>query len=406
MLHRKSPGNLYVGAWARHIREGTDLSFDVEDNVFLLPGPVKIHPRILRAMMVPAVAHRSGDFKAVLRNLTKGLQYLFKTKNRVAILTASASGGMEAAISNLLRPMEKIVVAQNGKFGERFAEIARRYCPEGTTVVASPMGTPLDLVAIENELAKGNVKALAAVINESSSGVLNPVEKLAELAKKYDAYFVADGVTAFGGMDLDVDKLGIDLAVVGSQKCVGAPPGLSYVACSDEAFEELRSPSLYLDLKAHFNKWKDEETPFTPATHLFFATAEALDMLVEETLERRIARTAKMARGFRAAAAALNLNLLPDPSISSPTITAVRNPPAVNEAQLREALRKEHGIVVAGGQGELKGKIFRVGHMGLAQPREILTLVAALEDLLTRAQHPFTSGAGVAAASRAFSSSA
>jgi aspartate aminotransferase-like enzyme len=381
------------------------LPFDVEDNVFLLPGPVKIHPRVLRAMMVPAIAHRSGDFKAVLRNLTKGLQYLFQTKGRVTILTASASGGMEAAISNLMRPMEKIVVAQNGKFGERFAEIAKRYCPEGTTVVASPMGAPLDLVGIERALAAGNVKALAVVINESSSGVVNPVEKLADLAKKYNVYFIADGVTAIGGMPVDVDKLGIDIAIVGSQKCVGAPAGLAYVACSDEAYGELRSPSMYLDLKAHFDKWKEDETPFTPATHLFLATLEALDMLVEETLEKRIERTAKMAKAFRAACRALNLTLLPDESISSPTITAVRNPPAVTEAQLREALRKDHGIVVAGGQGELKGKIFRVGHMGIAQPREILTLVAALEDLLSRAQHPFTPGAGVAAASKVFSSS-
>jgi aspartate aminotransferase-like enzyme len=358
---------------------------------------VKIHPRILRAMMAPAIAHRSADFRGVLRNLTKGLQYLFQTKGRVAIMTASASAGMEAAISNLVGPDDKIVVVVNGKFGERFLDIARRYCPRGTIAVQSAMGMPVDLAALEAALAAGGVRAVAMVLNESSSGVANPGEKVAELCKKHDAFFIADGVTAVGGVDVPVDKWGIDVCIVGSQKCLGAPPGLTYLSASDEAFEAFRSPSLYLDLKLLFEKWADEETPFTPATHLFLATQAALELLGEETLEKRIERTERAARAFRSACDAMHLTLLPSHAVASNTISAVQNPPAVSEAQLREALRKEHGFVVAGGQGELKGKIFRVGHMGFAQTRELASLVATLEELLSKAGHPLTPGAGTGA---------
>lgn len=348
-------------------------------------------------MLAPAIGHRSAEFKAILREINTGLQYLFQTRQRVCVMTASASAGMEAALCNLVGPDDRVAVLVNGKFGERFADIAERYCPKGTTLVKSPMGAPWDLAALEEVLARGGVRAVAGVLNESSAGVQNPGEKLAELCRKYDAFFIADGVTAVGGMDVPVDKWGIDVCIVGSQKCLGAPPGLTYLCVSDAAHAELRSTSLYLDLKLYLDRWAEEETPFTPATHLFLATAAALDMLAEETWEKRVQRTGRMAGAFRAGCAALGLSLLPEAAIASNTVTAVRNPPGVSEAQLREPLRKEHGIVVAGGQGELKGKIFRVGHMGYAQPRELVALLGALEDLLGRVPVPVSPGASLSA---------
>lgn len=373
----------------------------MDDNIFLLPGPVKIHPRILRAMVAPAIGHRSAEFKAILRQINKGLQYMFQTKERVCVMTASASAGMEAAVSNLVGPQDRIAVVVNGKFGERFADIAQRHCPKGTTLVTSPLGSPVDLAVLEDVLAKGGIKAVAAVLNESSAGVQNPGEKLAELCRKYDAFFIADGVTAVGGMEVPVDRWGVDICIVGSQKCLGAPPGLAYLSVSDAAYAELRSVSLYLDLKLHLDRWAEEETPFTPATHLFLATSAALDLLAEETLEKRIQRTARLAGAFRAGCATLGLSLLPDPAFASNTVTAVRNPPGVGEAQLRDPLRKEHGIVVAGGQGDLKGKIFRVGHMGFVQPRELVALLGALEELLGRVPIPVPPGAALSAFWRA-----
>lgn len=373
------------------------MPFDAEDNLFLLPGPVKIHPRVLRAMMAPAVGHRSAEFKQVIRDLSKGLRYLFQTKGRVTAMTASATAGMEAAVSNLVGPADKIVVLVNGKFGERFADIARRYCPSGTILVPSPMGAPADLSALEAALAAGGVKAVAAVLNESSTGVLNPGERIAALCRQHDAFFIADGVTAIGGTEVPFDRWDIDVAVVGSQKCLGAPPGLTFLACSEEAYRAFRSPSLYLDLKRHFDGFEEQETPFTPATHLMLASAAALDLLVQETLEKRIERTAAIARATRAGITGLGLPLLCDPAIASPTVTAVQYPPGLGDPQVRDVLKRDFGIVTAGGQGEMKGKIFRVGHMGFTQRREMASFLAALEEALERAGAPVVPGAAMRA---------
>lgn len=370
--------------------------FDVEDNLFLLPGPVKIHPRILRAMSVPAVAHRGADFKKTLEDLDAGLKYFFSTRGRVCVMTASATAGMEAAISNLLRPRDRAIVATNGRFGDRFARLAKRYAPKSTTVIESALGSPLDLGALERALGKGRTRLVAAVLNESSTGVRNDGRAIAKLCREHDAFFVADGVTSVGGQETPVDRWGIDVCIVGSQKCLGAPPGLAYVSCSEAAYGELRSPSMYLDLKAHFDRWEDRETPFTPATHLFFATRAALSLLREETLEGRIRRTHRTAGALRAAVEAMGLDLFPGEEISSDTITAVRHPKGVGDKEVKDALRTEFGITIGGGQGELKGKIFRVGHMGFVQDREVAGFVVALENVLLNAGVKVPAGAGAA----------
>lgn len=373
------------------------MPFDAEDNLFLLPGPVKIHPRILRAQAVPALGHRTPEFREVLRRLTRGLRYLFQSKETVLALTGSATMGMEAVVSNLVGQGDRIAVVENGKFGERFTQLGQLYAGDGAVVVRSAYGAPADLGALEAALAKKDVKAVAFVINESSTGVENPTQRIADLCKQYGAFCLADGVTAVGGIDVPVDKWGLDACVVGSQKCLGAPPGVTLLSLSKRYLEAAKSPSLFMDLKLHAAKWAEEETPFTPATHLFLACAEALDMLAEETLEKRVERTAKLAHAFRLGLAALNLRLLPEPSSASNTISAVRYPEGVQEKDVREVLKREYGIVVAGGQGDLKGKIFRAAHMGYAQARELAALVAALDHVLARAGHSFTRGAPIPA---------
>lgn len=348
-------------------------------------------------MMAPAIGHRSAEFKQVIRDVAKGLRYLFQTKGRVTAMTASATAGMEAAVSNLIGPGDQIAVLVNGKFGERFAEIAKRYCPQGTRVVQSAMGSAPDLAQLEALLSKGGIKAVAAVLNESSTGVLNPGERIGALCRQHDAFFIADGVTAVGGTEVAIEKWGIDVCIVGSQKCLGAPPGLTFVACSEEAYGAFRSPSLYLDLKLHFDGWEKEETPFTPATHLLLATLAAMDLLAAETLEKRIERTAQIARATRAGVGALGMPLLCEPAIASPTVTAIQYPPGLGDAHVRDVLKKEFGIVTAGGQGELKGKIFRVGHMGFTQKRELASFVTALEEVLERAGATTVPGAALRA---------
>lgn len=373
------------------------LVFDPEDNIFLAPGPVKIHPRILRAGLRPAFAHRSPEFRDLLRRLTKGLQYLFQTKGSVLAMTGSATLGMEAIVSNIVAPGDRILVLENGKFGERFSDLAHRYAGPGAVILKHEMGQPLDLQRFEAELTKAPTKAVACVLNESSTGMANPGERIGELCRKHDAFFLADGVTAVGGTDVPVDKWNIDACVVGSQKCIGAPPGATLLSFSKEYLEAAQSPSLYMDLKSHAEKWAAEETPFTPATHLYLQCAEALEMLAEETLEARIRRTKTLAQGLRAALTALNIPLLVSAEFASDTITAARYPKGISEKEVRDVLKQEYGIVVAGGQGDLKGRVFRVAHMGYVRARELIALLGCLELALARTTHVYARGSGVAA---------
>lgn len=371
--------------------------FDAEDNTFLLPGPVKIHPRILRAMMRPAIGHRSPEFKEVIRRLTRGLRYLFQTKGDVLLLTGSASLGMEAVVSNVAGPGDRVLVLENGKFGERFSQIARAYLGDGATVVRTGMGEALDLERAEQALRQGEYKAVAAVLNESSAGVRNPGAVLAELCRRHDVLFLADAVTAAGGSHVPVDDWGVDACVVGSQKALGAPPGVTLLSLSKDYLAAARPRGLYMDLQKAAEQWEEEETPFTPATHLYLAVAEALDMLAEETLGKRIERARRLQRATRAALTALEIPLLVPDAIASETITAARYPPGVNEKDIRDVLKQEFGVVVAGGQGDLKGRIFRIGHMGYAQMREVFATMGCLELALARTTHVFTKGAGVSA---------
>ncbi len=349
----------------------------------------------------PAVGHRSAEFKDVLKHLTQGLRYLFQTKDRVLLLTGSATLGMEAAISNVIGPADKILVLENGKFGERFSEIARLYTTNAE-IVKTEMGQPLDLARADGLLSKGGFKAMAAVLNESSTGVHNPGAQLAELARKHDVLFLADGVTAVGGVDVPVDKWGIDACVVGSQKCIGAPPGATLLSLSDAYYDAIRPRSLYMNLKDAADKWADGESSFTPATHLYLAVEEALELLAEETLEKRIERSFRMTRSVRAGMAALNIPLLVPDEIASQTVTAARYPEGVTEKDVREVLKQDFGVVVAGGQGSFKGKIFRVGTMGFTRSRELLGFLGGLEIALARTSHVFPPGGGVSAFQKAW----
>lgn len=377
---------------------GVTLRFDDDDNIFLLPGPVKLHPRVLRAMMKPAVAHRAPEFRKVVRQMNDGLRVLLQTKNHaVATMTGSATAAMEASVAGLAKPGERFVVAHNGKFGERFLDLARRYAGADTVSVGAPWGKPFDADAVVAEVERGDVGVVAMVVNESSTGVRNPVEKVAAACRKHDTMLIADGVTAYGGMDVPTEKLGIDVAICGSQKAVGGPAGAAFVAVSPRAEHALTSPSLYLDLKAVLDKWREDTTPFTPATHTFLGVAEALEMLVEETLEARIARNKRHADAFRTAMSRLGLDLLPSPGSESDTITAVRYPAAVGDADVRTVLKDEWGIVVAGGQSDLKGKIFRVAHMGFVAARELAACVVALEACLARVAKTAPTGAAAGA---------
>lgn len=376
---------------------------DIEDTLLMIPGPVKVAPRVLRAMSRPMISHRSGEFGAIYTDCRGLLQEFFETKNEIVIMTGSGTVGMDAAIGGVIGREDRIVTVSNGKFGERFTEIGERY---GQAIpVQFEWGTPFDLDRIAEALEQG-AEALAMVHNETSVGLTNPAREVGRLARKHDALFIVDGISSIGGNEFLTDDWGIDIAITGSQKALAVPPGLSMVAVSPRAEERLRdkSASYYADLKAHIKSARKSpaQTPYTPAVPLFYALQEALHMAAEEGFAARRARTARQAEAVRSAAYALGIELFPrvdEHSHYSNTVTAMKMPEGISDEKLRGGM-KRHGVIVSGGQERLKGKIFRIGTMGVCSSADILRTIQTLELVLAKEGRLRERGAGVEAAFR------
>ncbi len=363
---------------------------------FLLPGPVKMHPRVLEAMAAPAMNHRGPEFKEILSEIRGLTQYLFGTRGEVAVLSGSGTAGLEAAVSGLLRKQDRVLNLVNGKFSERFHELCQVFTTP--TALSFEWGTAVDPGKVAAALDSGQFNAVTLCWNETSTGLTNPIAEIAKLVKEHDAFLIVDGITAVGGLENRMQSWGIDALVMGSQKCLAAPPGLSAVALSKVAYESLHADtSFYTNLKAHADALAKQDTPFTPAVPLFLAFREALRMLKEEGLENRIARTRRLAEAARAGFDALDLRLFPDRRFASNTVTAVRYPVGVDDNAFRKELREKHGTVVAGGQGPLKGQIFRIGHMGICAFEDLEAGFQAFEATLAGMGHQAVRGAAVAA---------
>jgi aspartate aminotransferase-like enzyme len=374
----------------------TGVPFDAQDNVFLLPGPVKMHHRVLRAMAVPAMAHRTPEFSAVNERLFNGLRTLFDTKH-VAVLAGSGTAGMDAAVSSLVHWGDRAIGLDNGKFGERMADLVERYAGDKGIRITSEWGQGYDLDAVEKELEEG-ASAVAFTLNETSTGVMNQGQQLAKLCRKHGALSIADTITATGSVPVPMDEWGLDVSIVGSQKCIGGPSGLSFVGVSSRAYERLDAPSYYLDLKKHVDRAeKDNQTPYTAAVPLHLACVEAFDMMAEEGMETRFTRTKRMANACRAAAEAAGLELAADASVRSDTVTSIRYPTGIKDSDFRLMLKEDFGVVVAGAQADWKGKVFRVGHMAQTTWTELAAGWAAIEATMNRLGHPLPNGAAVAA---------
>jgi len=363
---------------------------------FLLPGPVKMHPRVLHAMTAPAMNHRGPEFKEILSEIRGLTQYLFGTRGAVAVLSGSGTAGLEAAISGLLRKPDRVLNLVNGKFSERFHELCQVFTTP--TALSFDWGTAVDPEKVARALDSAEFKAVTLCWNETSTGLTNPIAEIAKVVKDHDALLIVDGITAVGGLENRMDAWGVDALVMGSQKCLAAPPGLSAVALSKNAYESLHSDtSFYTNLKAHTDALAKQDTPYTPAVPLFLAFREALRMLKEEGLESRITRTRRLAEAARAGVEALGLRLYPDRRFASNTVTAIRYPAGVDDSAFRKELREKHGTVVAGGQGPLKGQIFRIGHMGLCDFEDLEAGFHAFETTLAGMGHKAVRGAAVAA---------
>ncbi len=357
---------------------------DPETSTFLIAGPVRIHPRVLRAMSFPSVNHRGDYFHGIVHEIRELLPVLFGAKGHQVVLSGSGTAGLEAVYSSLLRKGQRTLVLTNGNFGERTDKIARRYADPVTTL-AAPWGQHIPVEEAKAELEKGDVRAVCAVLNETSVGLQNDLAALAPAVKRSGALFLVDGISAVAGIPCKIEEWGFDAVIAGSQKGLAAPAGLAIVHLSDRARSELQGGTFYLDLAAHLANLDKDDTPWTPAIPLFLALREALLLLKEETLEGRLARTHQLAEATRAATAALGLALFPDPAHASDTVTAIRNPDGLDDARVRKALLARYNVAVQGGQGALTGKIFRIGHMGIADWPDLLVTFAALERILGHA---------------------
>ncbi len=360
------------------------MTFDPETTTFLIAGPVKIHPRVLRAMSMPSLNHRGDYFHEVVREIRELLPVLFGAPGHQVILSGSGTAGLEAMYSSLVPSDGRALVLTNGNFGDRSAEIVRRYAGDVTTLSAA-WGRTLPIEDAKAELEKGDVRAVCVVHNETSVGLANDLAPLVPAIQASGALFLVDGISAVAGIPEPIESWGIDAVVAGSQKGLAAPAGLALVHLSDRAVAALHPGTFYLDLGAHLKSLEKNDTPWTPAVPLFLALREALKILQEETLAGRLERTHRLAEASRAAIAALGLELFPDPTAPSDTVTAVKNPEGMGDPELRKVLQQQYNVLVQGGQGALTGKIFRIGHMGIADWPDLLVTFAALERILAKA---------------------
>ncbi|MCS7287395.1 MAG: alanine--glyoxylate aminotransferase family protein [Anaerolineae bacterium] len=352
-----------------------------------IPGPVPLPPEVKEALAEDMIDHRGPEFAALFEEITRGLKYVFQTHHDVLILTASGTGGLEAALVNVLSPGERVLVVVNGFFGERWFEMARAFGLEAIPLHFPP-GSGADPEEIRKALLKAYpCKALLIIHNETSTGVTNDLKAIAEAAQSVEdpPLILVDAVSSLGAIDLRPDEWGCDVVVTASQKALMAPPGLSLISVSPRAWENSEKASLprfYWDFRKFREYASHHQTPFTPALSALFGLRESLKLIQEEGLEKVFARHRSIAEFTRQGIKSLGLSLFPDERWASNTVTAVRVPEGLKAEEIIRHLREEHAIVVAGGQGELKGKILRIAHIGRVSPEEMAQVIEALGKVL------------------------
>jgi aspartate aminotransferase-like enzyme len=358
-------------------------------NRLFTPGPTPLLPAAQTAMASFAMHHRTADFRALFSRVLEDLKEFIGTKNDVLVLSSSGTGVMEGSITNLTSPGDKVLVLTAGKFGERWRDLAKAF---GCVVelVSAPYGETVSLDEIRGKLSP-EIRAVYVQATESSTGARHDIQAIAELTRKTDALLVVDAITGLGTTHFDVDGWGIDVTIGGSQKALMIPPGLAYCAISERAWKRMetaRSPRYYFDFRKERKAAAKGESAYTPATSLFAAMAAALDFVRQmgagdlATGRNALIENAELAANMtRAGAQALGLNLFA-PSAPAAALTAIQSPAGVDSGAIVKQFRDNFGAVVANGQGEMKGQLFRIAHLGYYDYLDTIGILAALEHVL------------------------
>ncbi len=364
-------------------------SLDFSPRVLMGPGPSNVDARVLQAMALPPIGHLDPNFIRIMDSIKAMLREVMLTDNELTIpVSGTGSAGMEAALCNLIEPGDRCVVCVNGVFGGRMADVGTRYGGEVVTVEA-PWGQPIDPDEVCQALAGGPIKLVAIVHAETSTGVLQPLEEISRITHEAGALLVVDCVTSLGGHPVKVDEWGIDVCYSGTQKCLSIPPGLAPISFSSAAVAALESrqtkvANWYLDMSMVHKYWGEERTyHHTAPVNALYGFHEGLRLILAEGLEARWARHKANHELLVAGLAEMSLEMLADPQYQLWSLNAVRIPESVDDVAVRQRLLNEYDIEIGGGLGDLKGKVWRIGLMGVSStPNNVLMLLGALNKIL------------------------
>ncbi len=371
----------------------------MEKQYLFTPGPTMVPPEVLSELAKPIVHHRAPEFIPIFESVCKDLKYLFQTEQEVLTLNTTGTGAMEAAVVNLLSEGDKVIVIVGGKFGERWAEICKSY-KVNVIEISVEWGNdlpPAELAKALNE--NSDVKAVFTTLCETSTGVLFDVKGFAELTRDKEVALVVDAVSGLGADVLKMDEWGIDVVVTSSQKALMCPPGLAFIALSEKAWklvEKSNLPKYYLDLKKYKKSQTKFQTPYTAGVTLLMGLKKALEMIKAEGIENVWKRHAKLAKAIREAVIAIGLE--PFSKAPSNTVVSIKAPEGISAGDIKKLIRDKYGITIAGGQAQLKGKIFRIATLGYATDTDVMMVISALELVLEKLGYKFEKGKAISTA--------
>lgn len=370
----------------------------------LTPGPTPLLPRALHAMMASDIHHRTQDFIKLYPTVLSDLKEVFGTKNDVLITVSSGTGALEASVSNFFSEGDKVVVCSAGKFGERWVELAKAF-RLSAVVLTAEYGDVVSPERVAQALAENpDAKGVFFQASETSTGAAHDVKGIAEITARTGALCIVDAITGLGTMPLDIDGWGLDIVVGGSQKAFMIPPGLAFISVSEKAWAQSATatlPRLYFDLKKEKKMADKGESAWTPNVSHILALAEALKYIKEVGMANLVENAQLLARATRVAAQELGLELFAPGSPSS-SVTAIKAPAGMDSGEIVKGFRNQFGSIIANGQGTMKGKIFRIAHLGYFDFPDLFAMVAELELILHSKGIPVEFGKGVAAVQRVY----